>query len=184
MKIYFHASVGQKGKLGKYYIRIVKQLEKLGYDVNATHVVSHTWEFLHSRDIAEDIDSDYLESMSRIQDADLLVFEISYPSSIVVGHFLTRALQLNKPVLGLYHESTTAALLRGWELERFRIAKYSDDDLEDVVTYELNELKGLPDQRFTMLLPGDLASHLDKLAEKGVNRSEYIRDLIRKDWKK
>jgi hypothetical protein len=184
VKIYFHASVHQKPTYGNYYIRIVNRIVQLGYRINAEHVIKHSSDYLYARDVADDINKDYLESIKRIQSCDVMICEISFPSSIVVGHFLTRALQLGKPVLGLYHESTTPALLRGWELERFRIAGYNTSSLEDVIDFELKELASLPDQRFTMLMPGDIAGYLDELSEQGINRSEYIRNLIRKDREK
>lgn len=183
MKVYFHASVTHKDKYGVYYERIVRKLEAMGFDVCAPHPISHKLDWLYRRDAEDDLYKDYDKMFSRVKAADLVVCEISFPSTIVVGHVLTRALHLGKPLLGLYHEDTTAALLRGLELERFRVAKYSSRDLEEILSFEITELQQMPDQRFTMLLQGDIAEHLNQVALEGGNKSEYIRGLIRREMK-
>ncbi len=184
MKVYFHASLGQKDKYGKYYLRINKGLEQLGYKVDAVHALEHDLLEIKKRDSGPEINEDYLSLMSRLKWADLVVCEVSYPSSAVVGHVLTRALEMAKPVLGMYHASTTGALLLGLELERFRLVEYDDYNLEKVLEAEIRELTGMPDKRFTMLLDDKLVNHLDGVADGGKSRSEYIRELIREDMKK
>jgi hypothetical protein len=181
MKVYFHASVSQKDKYGKYYERIDSKLRNLGYEVDSTHAIKHTLEELLSRDRKNSIAQDYQKMLGWIFWADIVVCEISFPSTIVTGHILTRALEQGKPVLGLYHTETTPALIGGLELERFIIAEYNNINLEKVVELEIKVIENMPDQRFTMLLPTDIISHLDKVAKNGITRSEYIRKLIRND---
>jgi hypothetical protein len=41
MKVYFHASVGQRNTYGECYRRIVEYLEKSGHEVDAIHALSH-----------------------------------------------------------------------------------------------------------------------------------------------
>lgn len=181
MKVYFHASIRQRPQYGKYYVRIVDLLKKMGHQVDATHALHHEMAKLVQEDVEQQLVRDgYTAMMKRISWADVIVCEVSYPSSIVVGNMLTRALEQGKPVLGLYHEDTTAALLAGMEIERFLLAPYNETNLESVLNSEIKTLMSLPDQRFTMLLSGDLVNYLDKIADSGISRSEFIRNLVRK----
>jgi hypothetical protein len=184
MNIYFHASIRQRPQYGKYYERIVEVLKNLGHKVDATHALHHEMDKLVEEDTPDLVRDGYSALMKRITWADVIVCEVSYPSSIVVGNMLARALERGKPVLGLYHEDTTAALLTGMEIERFLLTPYSDVNLESVLKNEMKTLLGLPDQRFTMLLPGNLVHYLDEIAETGLSRSEFIRELIREHREK
>ena len=183
MKVYFTASITYKDKLGKIYKRIVNKLEKLGYEVEATHVLKHNVVKIKTHS-DEQRYKDYEEMLGWIKDADIVVGEVSFPSTVTTGHVLTRALEQGKPVLALYHQENVPPLLLGLELERFRLVEYNEYDLESVLESEINELLKLPDQRFTMLLPSDISNHLDEVVNTGITRSEYIRNLIRKDMKK
>ena len=179
MKIYFHASLSQKDKYGMFYDRIIEKLKALGHEVRAKHVVRDRVKTLKIHLSHPDKADEYEDMMKRLQWADLVVFEIFFPSTIVVGHILTRALEKGKPVLGLYYEGSGSALLGGLDLERFIAASYGDKDLESIIEFEIGELVKMPDQRFTMLMPGDILGYLDKVAESGTSRSEFIRGLIR-----
>lgn len=183
MNVYFTASITYKDKLGRIYERIVKKLESMGHKVEATHVLKHSVEKIMTHSDEQRF-KDYEEMLSWIKNANIVVAEVSFPSTVTTGHVLTRALEQGKPVLALYKRGSVPPLLLGLELERFRLVEYDEHDLENVLEREINELMKLPDQRFTMLLPSDIASHLDEVAERGTTRSEYIRRLIKKDMNK
>lgn len=182
MNVYFTASITYRERFGEIYRRIVQKLTALGYAVEATHALEHDVAKiqLHSD---EQRFKDYEEMMGWIKDADVVVCEVSFPSTVTTGHVVTRALEQGKPVLALYHRGSVPPLLLGLELERFRLVEYDEHDLEKVLEQEIAELMKLPDQRFTMLLPSDIVRRLDDVAEHGTSRSEYIRELIRKDTK-
>lgn len=183
MKIYFTGSTTYRSKYGKYYDRIISKLQSLGHDVESTHAIEHDAS-IETQETKEKRLKDYEEMLGWIKKADICVYEVSFPSTVTIGHDLTRALGLGKPVLALYYEDTVPSLLEGLETERFCLTEYSDNNLEETLKFELKELSSLPNQRFTMLLSGDLTQHLGEVAEMGGNKSEYIRELIRKDMEK
>jgi len=183
MKVYFTASITYREKFDLIYRRIVAKLGQMGHEVNATHVLSHDIQDIN-RHSDSDRQKDYEEMMEWISEADMMVAEISFPSTVTTGHVVTRALEQGKPVLALYRRGSVPPLLLGLEVERFRLSEYDEQDLEGVIADEVAELVKLPDQRFTMLMPGDIMRHLDELSRKDGNRSEYIRRLIRADMEK
>src|SRR3989344_5636639 len=180
MKIYFTASITYRSTMGDIYKRIVKKLQSLSYNVEATHALLQDVGKIKLHSDEQRL-KDYEEMMRWIKTADIFVCEVSFPSTVTTGHVLTRALEQGKPVLALYKRGSVPPLLLGLELERFRLVEYDEFDLETVIEGELAELMKLPDQRFTMLLPADIVGHLDDVAQSGNNRSDYIRSLIRKD---
>ncbi len=180
MKIYFHASVSRKKEFGKYYLMIIEELRKLG-QVDATHIEKHKIDWLHKSDRSFKINEEYQEMLERLMLADIVVCEISFPSTIVVGHILTRALERGKPVLGLFHENTTAALLGGLEMERLIIESYNENNLGQIIKKGIFDLKNLPKHRFTMLVDNKIKKYLDEVSKHGITRSDYIRNLIIKD---
>jgi hypothetical protein len=184
MKVYFHASVSQKNLYGKNYKRIDRTLREMKFEVNSIHPLKHKLDKLLKEDKEGLISKYYQNMLHRVMWADIVVCEISFPSTIVTGHVLTRALERGKSVLGLYHENTTAALLAGLETERFLVVAYNDLNLEKVLQKGIQELLNMPDQRFTMLLPKNIVSHLDRIADSEITRLEYIRKLIMEKMEK
>lgn len=183
MKIYFTASITYRKQFKETYLRIIKELKRLGHKVNAIHVLEHNPEKVkHHSD--EQRFKDYEEMLGWIADADIVVVEATFPSTVTTGHVLTRALERGKPVLSLYQRDDPPPLLLGLEMERFRLVEYDLSDLEKVIKQELEELMKLPDQRFTMLLPSKITDRLDRVSEAGMSRSEYIRNLILQDMEK
>ncbi len=184
MKIYFTASITYREKFKEIYKRIVNKLISLGYEVEATHVLEHQVEQTSSNYKYEQKVKDYEEMLGWINEADIVVCEVSFPSTIVTGHVMTRAMEHGKPVLALCLGNSVPPLLLGLETERFKLIEYNKLNLEKVLERELKELLRLPDERFTLLLPSKITNHLDMVAKKGITRSEYIRSLIKKDIKK
>lgn len=183
MKVYFTASLFYKEKFADVYKRIINKLFGLGYKVEASHLIKHTVAEVHTDNIQQRLKG-YKEILDWIREADVVVCEVSFPSTITNGHVMTRALEQGKPVLALYKERSLPPLLLGLELERFRMAEYNKENLEEVLEREITELVKLPDERFTMLLPKNIIHHLNEIAKTGISRSEYIRNLIKSDIRK
>ncbi len=155
----------------------------MGHRVEATHALKHKLADMY-KFTTEQHFYNYQEMLGWINNADIIVCELSFPSTVTSGHIFTRALVSGKPVLVLYKEDSCPPLLLGLELERFRMASYNNLNLEKVLEREISELLKLPDTRFTLLLPSDIITYLDNIAEKGTSRSEYIRNIIKNDMKK
>jgi len=183
MKIYFTASIHWRDKYGKYYQRIVKFLKKKGHEVIADHILYHKHE-----DILKESDEGKVEYyrtfINWVRSADVIVAEISSPSTVNIGHEISVALDMGKPVIAFYLKGEDPVMIKAIPSEKLKVVEYTTEDLEKQLEFELAEVGRITDHRFTMLLPPNIMSHLSELAERGKSRSEYIRDLIMKDMQK
>ena len=182
MKVVLVASHSQKKELGSYYRRINEYL------LGQKHTVYSGSLFLIEKN--EDIlnqqvrEKWYRESISEIHKADLVVVEISYPSTANVGHLLTQALELGKTVLALYHEKRSPLFLSGRNDEKLLISSYTDADLESVIKNGLEYMVSVQDVRFNFFISPGIGLYLDWIAKnKRVPRAVYLRRLIEEDMK-
>jgi hypothetical protein len=182
MKIVFVASHSQKQELGKYYQRINDYL------VDQSHTVYSGSLFVLEK--SEDIknlsmrEKWYKESISEIHKADLVVVEISYPSTANVGHLLTQALDLGKTVLALYHDGRSPLFLSGRNDDRLLISSYSDMDLEQVIKSGMEYMVSVQDVRFNFFISPSIGRYLDWVSKnKRIPRAVYLRKLIEEEMK-
>jgi len=183
MKIYFTGSLHNRDIDKKIYRRIISYLEKLGYTVKADHILFPTVDDLERQTLADRVN--YYKKLDRwISESDLVVCEISYPSTLNIGHEISLALDKGKPVLALFQKNRDPGILVGISSEKLILVEYSGNDLEIILERELAEILKLPDTRFTLLLSGKIISHLNQIAKKRKSRSGYIRSLINQDMKK
>jgi nucleoside 2-deoxyribosyltransferase len=183
MKVYFTASIHWRDKYGEYYRRIVDFLTEAGCEVIADHILYHK-----RKDILEETDEEkiefYQKFISWVRSADIVVAEISTPSTVNVGHEISVALGMGKPVIAFYLEGADPVLMKAIPSEKIRVVEYTAQNLEELLAFELEEVEKLSDHRFTLLLPADIMAHLDQVAETGMTRSEYIRELVKKDMRR
>lgn len=181
MKVTFVASHTQKENLGEYYTRINSILLKRGYKVFSgglfeTHKVDFTNQEL--------MKSWYSKSIHDVKTSDLVVIELSYPSTANVGHELTYALDMGKPVVCLYKEDREPFFLMGLVNDRLTIVPYSDRDLEEVLESALDYAQELQDTRFNFFISPAIGNYLDWVAKKKkLPRAVYLRRLIEEDMK-
>ena len=92
----------------------------------------------------------------------------------------------NIPILILVKPNTKLAFIDGLQEDHEQLLKseYTMDNLFEVVRQGIEYLSDFMNTRFTMLMPPDIGKYLDNVSAKGVNRSEYIRKLIRVDMKR
>jgi nucleoside 2-deoxyribosyltransferase len=97
MKIYLTAAISQKTEFGIYYQRINDFLHKKGFAVESGNLLKLT-----EKSISFESDEErltwYEKSIDNVNKADLVVVEISFPSTVNVGHELSVALEKGKPV--------------------------------------------------------------------------------------
>ena len=178
MKFYLSASISQKKELARYYKRIYKFLEGLGDEVYSGNLFKDSSYKEKIRD-QEARERWYRESLRNIAKSDIIVVEISYPSTSNVGHELSLALEKGKPVVALYQEKKDPIFLRGIDDDKLIIASYNEDNLEEVLTDCLGDAKEQMDTRFTLLLPPKIVSFLNQVSKKKkIPKSVFIRKLI------
>lgn len=183
MKIFFSASI-HVGVDRKIYKRIVKVLEDLGHKVIYDHVLISTKDKIDVLTVKERVE--YHRKMSKtIASCDMSVCEVSFPSTISIGHEVTLALDKGKPVVALYQKEKEPGVLQGIKSDRFILVEYSKNDLKEVIEYGIDEASEKIDVRFNFFISPKINRFLDVIAKnKRIPRAVYLRRLIEKDMKK
>jgi hypothetical protein len=179
MKVVFVASHSQKKDLNPFYQRIVEFLKSHGHsvatgglfeedgDAEMTHEQRETW---------------YRKSLNEISKADIVIVEISYPSTANVGHELTYALEIGKPVLALYKDGRDPVFLSGRSDDKLMLFPYTERDLEDVLSNGLDYAVSVQDVRFNFFISPNIGRYLDWISKNDrIPRAVYLRRLIEQD---
>ncbi|MFA5025733.1 MAG: nucleoside 2-deoxyribosyltransferase [Candidatus Shapirobacteria bacterium] len=184
MKAYFSASVHGRSTYGEQYKRIVDTLKKLGYDVFAEHVMETDAEGI-DRQSNQEIRDVYKNLITRIKKSDLVVAEVSTPS-VSVGHEITEAINLNKPVILLHSDGgNRAMLLEGMLDAKVQNISYGKDNLIGLLEVAIEEAKKSIDVRFNFFVSPKILNYLDWIAQKRmIPRSVFLRNLIEREMKK
>lgn len=181
MKVAFVASHTQKEELLPFYQRIYDYLLSKQYEVMAGT--------LFTNKVSKEYDQKtrhewYRESMEEVRKADVVVVEISYPSTANVGHELTCALDLGKPVIALYHEGRDPIFLSGRTDDKLLLFPYTEKDLEEVLADGIEYATNVQDVRFNFFIPPKIGSYLDWVSKnKRIPRAVYLRKLIEEDMR-
>ena len=164
-------------------LRIYEELEKGGIEHTSAYVteiqkhLKGGW----SDEYYKKFYSDHLQAVVKAQ---ICFFEVSEPS-IGLGQVLQEAVRREKPVVGFWYKGCKEPFLfMGMSDEENRVLRYeySENNLEEVVEYAVEMVRELLTVRFTMLLPSEYNQYLDKVHEdRGISRSDYLRNLIKKD---
>ena len=183
MKVYFSAAIVQKDKFGSYYDRIVKSLKNNGHQVFEDTTKVDLQEALR-KDDNERI-AYYKQVLKWIAQADVVVLEVSFPSTLHIGHEISLALEKGKPVLALYAKGHEPAFFLGKEDEKLFWTEYTKDNLEEELKSTLEMAYDSADTRFNFFISPSQSAYLDWVAKnKKIPRSVYLRDLIQKDMDK
>jgi len=180
VKIYFTASSKYKKDRLKIYQRIVDYLQGQGYEV-FEKVLS---EYLPDvkRISAREIKEWSKEWSAYVGECDLVIVEGSYPSTIQIGFELGLILSKGKPTVLLFEVGQDPALINQVYSSRLIKSEYSDDNLEEVIAWCLEEGEKISKRRFTFYISPEIDEFLEKVSDKKrMSRSKYIRNLIRKE---
>lgn len=184
MNVYFTASISQKNQYGKHYTKIVDTLKKFGHKIVHEHITSHS-----SEDVNRVSESGRIEFYKKVQkwisEADLVVAEVSYPSTLNVGHEITMALERGKPIIALYLQGKNSVFFDGLRSEKFIYEEYTPTTLESILKQSLDLAQDSSDVRFNFIISPSLLEYLDWIAKtKKLPRSVYLRKLIELDREK
>ncbi|MFW6110260.1 MAG: ribbon-helix-helix protein, CopG family [Patescibacteria group bacterium] len=180
MNIYFTASSKQKDSFNEVYERVVDHLDSLGHSVFEKVLSEHLADI---RDISQHGLMRWYEEWSAfVKDADCVVVEGSYPSTVHVGFELGMILSKHKPVILLHKRGSDPALINTHYYSRLIKSAYDDKNLEEVIDWCLEEVGSISKRRFTFYISPEIDGFLEQIANNsGTSRSEYIRDLIEKE---
>jgi len=184
MKIYFTASLRGKKEFGKNYELIVKALSGLTDKVFSDHILKNDFSLIESQ-VKGEAQKSYVRLLTEIKKADVFVAEVS-AQSLSVGHELTEAMALNKPVIILYQDdSRRPGLLFGSMYDKMQILEYTEGNLKSLLAKAVAEAMKHVDVRFNFFVSPKILSYLDWVAkQRMIPRSVFLRDLIEKEMKK
>jgi hypothetical protein len=184
MKIYFDATPSKIEIYKPRYEKIASIITGLGHQLTSQWILEFDKSFF---DLAKDKwAAHYKEIIHDLDRSDLLIAEISV-SSTTLGQLIQRSLQAGKPVIGLKDHSVkqNIFLAGAGEVEsKVLLVEYNEDNLEASIEDAINYVQGWLESRFTLILDGKTRRILDEVSKNGTSRSEYIRDLINKDFEK
>lgn len=184
MNIYFTAAVSLKEIYGENYSLIVHALEKLGHKVIHSHITESSLKSILETTEEQRVEF-YKKVVKWMTEADLVVAEVSFPSTLNVGYEVSIALEKGKSVVGLYLAGTSSPLFDGMKTERFVYEKYTRETLDKVLQESLEYVQQNSDTRFNFIVPRKILEYLDWVAQhKNLPRSVYLRNLIEQDIKK
>lgn len=89
----------------------------------------------------------YNETLKCINKADILIMEIS-GHSMSMGYILSKALEINKPVIAMYKEDMEPVFIAGMDDPKLILAKYTPVNIEKTIWESIKKAKSLIDVRF------------------------------------
>lgn len=183
MKIYFTASLRGKEEYGHNYELIVRDLVSLGNKMVSDHVMKNNFESVAAQDKDQAVGS-YAKLINWIKKADVFVAEVS-TQSLSVGHEITEAMNMSKPVILLYTGDRRPSMLFGSGYEKLQLIKYERDNVRRLLGSAIEEAKKHADVRFNFFVSPKILAYLDWVAKnKMIPRSVFLRDLIEKEMRK
>lgn len=183
MKIYFTASLRGKGEYGENYRNIVRAIENLGEKLVSDHITKNDFEKVAAQDM-EEAKSSYSQLLNWIKKADVFVAEVS-TQSLSVGHEITEAMNLNKPVVLMYLAGRRPTMLFGSGYEKLQMVEYDEKNCQTLMAKAIEEAKKYADVRFNFFVPPKILAYLDWVAKKRmIPRSVFLRNLIEREMRK
>ena len=182
MKIYFTAPIKGIEDVEKNIRNIHEIIRKLGY----THVDNIINRLDQGNSFYEKLDkgganthSTYFEeTINKIKEADINIFECSIPS-LGVGFQIEKSLDYNKPTIVLYFKKNTPHFLTGTQNDKLFLKEYSVENLNQVVKDAIEEAKHATDKRFNFFISPSLLSYLEEESKRfDMTKSAFIRKLI------
>jgi hypothetical protein len=180
MKAVFIASQSQVKELGTFYKQINDELIAHGLNVFSGHLFTN----VSDSDLADrkQIGAWYKEVIQYVRGADAVFIELSYPSTVNIGHILTHALDAGKPVVALYKSGREPFFLRGKVDDKLVLLEYNERDIKDVVANALEYVTSAQDVRFNFFISPAIGRYLDWISKKKrLPRAVYLRRLIEND---
>lgn len=179
MKVYFTASARGKRDYDDNYRMIYELVSKLGHK-NVDDLILKVDSGSFYKGSHEEQVALYKKAMKLIAACDVVLLEISV-HSLSMGFVIQKALESGKPVIALYLPNCMPYFALGIENEKLQVTEYTRDNLDQVLKLAFDYVQGMRGTRFTMILDGKVRRRLDKIAESGQSRSDYIRNLISKE---
>ncbi len=183
MKIYFTGSLHNKDIDKQVYSKIVEQLKSLGHKVIADHILNPSIKDIELQKPSE-LHVYYKKMNNALVSSEAMVCEVSYPSTINIGHEVSLALDKGIPIVALYQKNRAPGISQGIVSDKLILLEYAVDDVRSVLEYSLEEADAQMDVRFNFFVSPEISTYLDTISKKKrVPRAVYLRRLIEVDMR-
>lgn len=176
MRVYFSASSSTLSEDRDSYSEIIKAISKSGNTLISNWVEDKTK--LDAGDLFE-------QTINEIKGADVLIAEITYPST-GVGQQIALALSWKIPVVALKRSDVnhTSRFTLGTKSSYLKIVKYDTKTLIKKIADALEEVNKSKYIKFNFVTTREISDFLEiKSEERGLSKSELLREIV-EDWKK
>jgi hypothetical protein len=185
MKIYFIASSRLVGANPKLYTKMYNYLSA-DYKMVSDKVMK--WVKVGVRDLSgvplKVKKENYMQSMDSVKKADIIVMEVT-GHSMSMGYLVSKALEMNKPVIALHKKEHTPVFINGISDPKLIISEYTEENVEEIMEKALKKASSLIDVRFNFFVNSKILSYLDWVSQKKMlPRSVFLRNLIEHEMKK
>jgi len=182
MKIVFIASHTQSKELGDNYKLIRDALVASDNKIFTGNLFNTNHDDLLAN--PDEREKWYKEVLRNVKESDITVVEISHPSTANVGHILTFALDIGKPVIALYKDGRDPFFLRGRVDDKLTLLSYTEKDIKSVVASALDYVASAQDVRFNFFISPAIGLYLDWVSKsKRLPRAVYLRKLIEEEMR-
>lgn len=182
MTIYFSAALTQKRQFGKYYNQIVAHLQKKEHQVFQD---TTTTSFLQAVNKNGQQRFEYYQQVKRwIKQSDAVFLEVSFPSTLHIGHEVSLGIQAGKPVVALFKKNHEPSFFLGFDHELLLWAEYDDFSLATSLDQGLRFAQDFLPIRYNLFLTRYQHHYLDFWAKQSqISKAAYVRSLIDKDMR-
>lgn len=171
MKTFYYFPIEGQNKFGKQYQIIANILKSSGLEI-----VQNIPKKIHAEER-------YASHIDAIHEADVCILECSH-QGLMAGLLITKALELEKPVIVLYHIGSVPKSLFGITSEKFQLIKYTQSTAQNIIRTALEKASLLADKRFNFFVSSSMLAYLNTISRTlGITKSTFIRNLI-EDYKK
>ena len=184
MQIYFVASSRLVDKDKDIYAQMYKTIS-----LEHKMVSDKVWKWVKSgvTDLRGDEQAkkeNYNETLKAINKADVVIMEIT-GHSMSMGYILSKALEINKPVIAMYRDDAEPVFIAGIGDPKLVMAAYNSTNVEKVIWESLKKAKSLIDVRFNFFVSPKILTYLDWVGQKRmIPKSVFLRNLIEREMKK
>ena len=185
MKIYFIASSRLVGVNPKLYSKIYGYLSDQGKMVSDKVM---RWVRMGIKDVSQSpvkfTKENYIQSLGAVKKSDVVVMEVT-GHSMSMGYLISKALEMNKPVVALHKKEYIPVFIKGIGDQKLMICEYSEENVEEVIEKALKKASGLIDVIYNFFVSPKILNYLDWVASKKMlPRSVFLRNLIEREMKK
>jgi len=135
----------------------------------------------------QDVESIYKDNLKSIKSSDLLIADTTQYSA-GIGYLVAMAMTEKKPVLAIHYEKSEnihSVMLKGAKSPLLSYIDYNEDNVGEIVTSYLNDIKGKLDTKFILIISPKIDKYLKWAAdERRLHKAQVVREAVDQMMKK